>query len=177
MEKRIVRIFLAAVFLTLSILVIASAQEQAVVSAPIPMQDDSQQTADKLAAEPVAQWVWGEVTSIDPASKQITLKYVDYEADQEKNITVTANDKTTFENAKSMDDIKQGNTVSVDYIPGDNTINIAKNVSLEKPESENSEAAVSKDTVSSGDVTPADVNPEPDMNSDQKKDQPDQKAE
>ena len=92
--------------------------------------------ATSAALEPSAspsdtQWVWGEVVSVDAAAKKLTLKYLDYEADQEKTIVLDANDNTVFENAKSLDELKEKDTLSVDYLIVDSK-NIAKNVSLEK---------------------------------------------
>ena len=92
--------------------------------------------ATSAALEPSAspsdtQWVWGEVVSVDAAAKKLTLKYLDYEADQEKTIVLDVNDNTVFENAKSLDELKEKDTLSVDYLIVDSK-NIAKNVSLEK---------------------------------------------
>jgi len=77
------------------------------------------------------QWVWGEVVSVDAAAKKLTLKYLDYEADQEKTILLDVNENTVFENAKSLNELKEKDTLSVDYLIVDSK-NIAKNVSLEK---------------------------------------------
>jgi len=94
----------------------------------------SQDTA-QLPSEPETQWIWGEVASVDPVSKSISIKYLDYETDQEKEMVVSADEKTTYENIKTIDGIKPKDTLSVDYIAGVDGKNIAKNVSLEKPES------------------------------------------
>lgn len=79
-------------------------------------------------------WLWGEVVSIDIEKTQLLIKYLDYEADQEKEITITIDPKTTYENIKSFTEIKPKDTVSIDYVvePGDR--NIARNISVEKPE-------------------------------------------
>lgn len=84
--------------------------------------------------EPEMQWIWGEVVSIDAPNNTITVKYLDYESDTEKDIVITADDKTTYENAKSLSDIKQKDTVSVDYLGSPAGKNLAKNISVEKPE-------------------------------------------
>jgi len=84
-------------------------------------------------SESEIQWVWGEVVSMDPAMKALTLKYLDYETDQEKDIVILADEKTTFENVKNLDGIKLQDTLSVDYTVSEGK-NTAKNVSLEKPE-------------------------------------------
>jgi len=84
--------------------------------------------------EPEVQWVWGEVFSLDAQNKTFVVKYLDYEADQEKEITINVDDKTTYENIKSIDEIKPKDALSIDYIVTPEGKNIAKNISLEKPE-------------------------------------------
>ena len=85
--------------------------------------------------EPETQWVWGEVVTVDLQNKTVFVKYLDYESDQEKEMGITADDKTTFENVKSVDELKPKDTVSIDYVSqGGN--NIAKNISVEKPETQ-----------------------------------------
>ena len=79
------------------------------------------------------QWVWGEVAGVDVAGKTITLKYLDYETDQEKEIVLTADDSTTFDNVKSLGEIQVKDNLSVDYASKDGK-NTAKSVSLEKTE-------------------------------------------
>jgi len=84
------------------------------------------------------QWVWGEVTAVDVPTKSITLKYLDYETDQEKDMSLVVDASTAYDNIKSLDEIKPKDNLSVDYIVQDGK-NIAKNISLEKLE--NTEAA------------------------------------
>lgn len=80
------------------------------------------------------QWVWGEVTAVDALAKTITLKYLDYETDQEKEIVLTVDDSTAYDNVKSLEEIQLKDNLSVDYISKDGK-NIAKSISLEKSES------------------------------------------
>ena len=89
---------------------------------------------DPVGTEPEMQWLWGEVVSVDAAKNEIRVKYLDYEADVEKEIALSADDKTTFENVKSLAEIKPQDTVSVDYIVGVQGRNLAKNFSVEKAE-------------------------------------------
>lgn len=84
--------------------------------------------------EPEMQWVWGEVVSVDTASNTITVKYLDYETDAEKQITIIVDVKTTLENIKSLTEIQPKDTVSVDYMAGPEGKSLAKNISVEKPE-------------------------------------------
>lgn len=93
-------------------------------------------TATNTEAEPETQWLWGEVSSVDVQKKEILLKYLDYETDQEKEITIAVDEKTTFENAKSLEDIEPQDDLSIDYTVTSDGKNIAKNISLEKPETE-----------------------------------------
>jgi hypothetical protein len=95
----------------------------------------SQQTNATLspgADEAEVQWLWGEVASVDAPNKALVVKYLDYDTDIEKQITIAADEKTEFENAKSLDEIKPQDTVSIDYIFGPDNINIAKVISVEK---------------------------------------------
>ena len=82
------------------------------------------------------QWVWGEVVSLDTENKTILVKYLDYETDQEKEISKGVSDKTTYENIKSLDEIKPQDSVSIDYSVSPENMNIATNISLEKAESQ-----------------------------------------
>ena len=84
--------------------------------------------------EPNTQWVWGGVVNLDAQNKTLSLKYLDYETDQEKEITIMVDSLTSYENFKSLDEIQPKDTLSIDYILSDGK-NIAKSISLEKPES------------------------------------------
>lgn len=95
---------------------------------------ESETQAIPAAPESEVQWLWGEVVSVDTLTKQMIVKYLDYETDTEKEISININDKTNFENAKSLDEIKAQDTVSVDYITNPEGKNIAKNISVEKNE-------------------------------------------
>lgn len=86
----------------------------------------------KGAQEP--QWVWAEVLSLDPVKRQMTVKYLDYETDTEKEIVINADDAATYENINSFDEIKPQDTLSIDYITTAQGKNIARNINLEKPE-------------------------------------------
>ncbi len=80
------------------------------------------------------QWLWGEVVNLDPLLKTVTLKYLDYETDQEKEIVLVVNEKTTYENIKSFAEIKIKDTLSVDYLLEAGDKNIVKNISFEGSE-------------------------------------------
>ncbi len=92
----------------------------------------NQATETQNTAEP--QWVWAEVTSVDAAGRQLNIKYLDYETDTEKEISLSTDDSTTYENVKSLDELKPQETVSIDYIITADGKNLAKNINVEKSE-------------------------------------------
>jgi hypothetical protein len=94
------------------------------------------QTTPETQVEPQTQWLWGEVVSVDTTNKTLSVKYLDYEIDQEKDIAITTNDQTSYENVNSLSEIKIKDALSIDYIVSADGKNIAKLISVEKPESE-----------------------------------------
>jgi hypothetical protein len=90
--------------------------------------------AEEVPSEPETLWIWGEVVSVDAAAKKVLVKYLDYETDTEKEINIVVDDKTTYENVKSVDEIKPQDTLSIDYMISPDGSNIARNISVEKPE-------------------------------------------
>jgi len=89
---------------------------------------------DVLGKEGDLQWVWGEIVNLDSQAKTVTLKYLDYETDQEEELVLIVDEKTIFENIKDFNELKLSDTLSVDYIIGADSRNVVKNISLEKPE-------------------------------------------
>lgn len=136
--KKIIAVFVFAALITVTT-VIAFAEETApgagnpVVSVADPVVSVSTPQAPSQT-ENDTQWTWGEVVNLDNASKTVTLKYLDYETDQEKDIVLVVDEKTTFENIKSFDEIKVKDTLSIDYIIGSDGKNMAKNIGLESPD-------------------------------------------
>lgn len=94
----------------------------------------SNPAAQEVSAESESQWIWGDVVSIDPVARKLVVKYLDYETDTEKEINIELDDKTTYENVKSVDEIKPMDTLSVDYTASPAGKNLAKNISVERPE-------------------------------------------
>lgn len=94
----------------------------------------SQEQEIPSQSEADIQWVWGEVASLDLTTKQMVVKYLDYETDGEKEMSIIVDDKTIYENVKSIEEIKSLDIVSVDYIIDPKGANIARNISVEKPE-------------------------------------------
>jgi hypothetical protein len=102
--------------------------------AVVSMAQESPVPADVSVADSEPQWLWGEVESVNAQARTIQVKYLDYDTDIEKELVLTADDKTKFENAKGVEDIKPQDTISVDYLTGPDGINLAIAVSLEKLE-------------------------------------------
>jgi hypothetical protein len=92
--------------------------------------------SQETQVEPQTQWLWGEAVSVDAANKTLVVKYLDYETDQEKDVAITTDDQTSYENVSSLSEIKIKDALSIDYIIGADGKNIAKLISVEKPESE-----------------------------------------
>ncbi|MDD5409682.1 MAG: hypothetical protein PHC71_06295 [Candidatus Omnitrophica bacterium] len=138
--KKITAVFVFTALITGTTL-IAFAAEEVKVSTEIPAAGSTEPEASAPAAQVPAQnendtqWTWGEVVNLDSAGKTITLKYLDYETDQEKDIVLGFDEKTSFENIKSFDEIKIKDTLSIDYIVGPDGKNMAKNISLESQDS------------------------------------------
>jgi hypothetical protein len=90
--------------------------------------------AEEMTPQTEMQWVWAEVVSVDPVTGQMTLKYLDYETDTEKEMVMTVNNQTAYENVKALVEIKPTDTVSIDYISTADGKNLARNVNVEKAE-------------------------------------------
>ena len=118
----------------------AAAQEQP-QQQPVVQETVTQQPAPQEIVPPQApvvaqemQWLWGEVVNLDLQNNLILVKYLDYETDQEKEATVSVDEKTTYENIGSIGELNQNDAVSIDYIVTADGKNIARAVSLEKPD-------------------------------------------
>lgn len=139
----------------------ARGQDQA-APAPVPAAAPAK-AAEVNPAE--IQWVWGEVVAVDPAEKSISLKYLDYDTDEEKTMKIMVADGTTFEDAKGIEGVKVSDTVSVEYGEQDGK-NLAKVITVEKVDDvENGDQALTAppEKVGSGPVSEVEgpVNPEP----------------
>lgn len=78
------------------------------------------------------QWLWGEVVSVE--GNQLTVKTLDIETDTEKELIISVDEKTTYENAASLSQISPKDNVSIDYITSPDGKNIARTISLAKAE-------------------------------------------
>ncbi|MDP2927182.1 MAG: hypothetical protein Q8N80_00010 [Candidatus Omnitrophota bacterium] len=111
---------------------IVFAEEAAVAPADSTVITSNQQITSQKEGD--MQWAWGEVTNLDKQANAITLKYLDYESDQEKELVLVVDEKTSYENIKDFNELKLKDTLSIDYTIGVDNKNIAKNISFENPD-------------------------------------------
>ncbi len=88
----------------------------------------------EISSETDLLWIWGEVSLVDIAAKQVAVRYLDYETDLEKEMVVAVDAKTVFENVSSLEDIKPLDTASIDYVISPDGKTLAKTISIEKPQ-------------------------------------------
>jgi len=155
MKQKIVLAGGITVFLVLISFYAAFSQEAATEATPT---QEPAVTQPQTPMEPETQWVWGEVSRVDPEKNEVVVKYLDYETDQEKEITLGVDEKTTYENIKSLAEIKPKDTLSIDYVVTSDGKNMAKNISVEKAEATTAvpeEKATTTPTETSPEATPA----------------------
>ena len=87
--------------------------------------------AKKIRLEGQLRGAWAEVISVDVPSKQIRVSYTDYDTESEKELMIWVDDSTVFENVSSLDGLKAGDTVNIDYVINPKGENIAKNITLQ----------------------------------------------
>jgi len=137
MSLRIRYILLSVFVLALSVSA-ASAQDAAspaVETVAAPTQDVVvPSAADELS-------IYGEVQAADAAAGTVTVQYYDYDADEEKTISISCDLATKFENAASVADMKKGDWTDVTYILKDGKA-VAKSVVVEKEEIEATQPAI-----------------------------------
>ena len=124
MKPRIISMLLALVFASFICTTVCLAEEKDIVRGGAYPQEKK--------GESQMQWAWGEVVSVDPASGTLVLRYLDYEAGQDKELNVSVDEKTNYENVSKFEEIKPDQTVSIDYYVSPEGKNIASNISLEK---------------------------------------------
>src|SRR3989338_3267183 len=91
------------------------------------------QAVELPAPEEEVSWLWGEVKAVDPAASSLTVMYMDYQTDEEKEMVLTIDARTQFEVTNGLSGIKVGDTASIDYaVEGGR--NVARNISIEKIE-------------------------------------------
>ncbi|MCX5708335.1 MAG: hypothetical protein NTY14_05110 [Candidatus Omnitrophica bacterium] len=141
--KRNLLILIFFVFLAVSFSVLSFAQENQTSQKPAAAQENTavapaapSAPANPADVKPVpTEWLYGEINSVDIPAKALTMTYLDYDTDIEKQATVSIDAKTIFENVKSLEEIKPQDMVSIDYVVGADSKNLAVSISVEKPES------------------------------------------
>lgn len=88
---------------------------------------------ESMPAADEISWVWGEVKEIDSQAAKLTVIYMDYQTDEEKELLLITDAETKFEGVKDISGIKIGDTASIDYALN-NGQNIARNISIENIE-------------------------------------------
>ncbi|MDI6759070.1 MAG: hypothetical protein QMD94_05315 [Candidatus Omnitrophota bacterium] len=104
------------------------------------------ETTQGTTANADTQWAWGEVVSVDSVNKTIIVKTFDYETEQEQELSVIIDNKTAFENVKSLNEIKALDVISIDYTIDMNGKMAAKTITIEAPMSEEEKEAVGEGT-------------------------------
>lgn len=93
----------------------------------------SQEVPQAAGSETEMQWLWGEIVSVDTQKNELTVKCLDYETEEEKEISIILNEQTLYENVSALSEIASQDVASIDYIVGSDGKNIAKVISVEKP--------------------------------------------
>ena len=105
-----------------------AAQEQ--VAPAVPEAAPAGQAADET------EFSYGTVKSI--AADQIVVSEYDYDTDKDVDVTYSVPAGTTFENVASLQEIKAGDAVDIDYTLKDGK-KVASSVTVEKPIAEGEE--------------------------------------
>ena len=100
------------------------------------------QTESVKAANPEEISIYGEIKSVNIATNSITVKYYDYDSDNEKSVEITADNTTKIEGVSTMNDIKQESWSDINYTVV-NGKNIAKSIIVEKEDDAATEAPAS----------------------------------
>ncbi|MDD5115590.1 MAG: hypothetical protein PHW98_00795 [Candidatus Omnitrophica bacterium] len=138
--RKMALVFVPAVFITVTTLIAFAAEEVTIGvenAVTVPAGSDASIASPEVPSpeENDIQWVWGEVSGVDEAAGTITLKYLDYETDQEKEMPLSVDEETSFENIGGLSEIKFKDTLSIDYMVTADGKNVARNIGVESPDS------------------------------------------
>ncbi len=103
--------------------IIACAQEGNIVLGP---------EEPKVQDGPEVQWLWGEVLNVDPTYSQIRVRFLDFLNDTERELLLTVDNDTTYENISVLEEIKRKDNLSIDYIVTSSGLYLAKYIGLEQ---------------------------------------------
>lgn len=101
-----------------------------------PAQPEVSNVAAEAPVPGQVQWVWGEIITIDTQNKAVTIKYPDYDTNQEKEMDIAVDAQTTYSNVNSFEELKPKDAVSVDYTVDAGGKATAKNISVEVMDSQ-----------------------------------------
>jgi len=105
--------------------IIAFAQESQIITGP-------DVSIDKDSDEAGVQWLWGEVLNVDSVYKQVRVRFLDFLNDTERELLLTVDADTTYENISSLEEIKPKDNLSIDYIVTADGLYLAKYIGLEE---------------------------------------------
>ncbi len=105
------------------------------LSLPLAFAQNQVQSSDFQQSAPSDEvlWVWGEVKAIDQGQSAVTISYIDYQTEEDRELIISVPQETKFENISGISGLKVGDTVSVDYVAKDGK-NTTKHISVEKIE-------------------------------------------
>jgi len=95
----------------------------------------SLRAADEAVEAPMAidaQEAYGEVVSVDVNAGTLIITEYDYEKDEDINNTYAIDKAATYENVKSLAEVKAGDWVALTLKPGAGSMNIAISVYVER---------------------------------------------
>ncbi|MBU2540407.1 MAG: hypothetical protein KJ593_00745 [Candidatus Omnitrophica bacterium] len=78
------------------------------------------------------KWVWGEVIGVDSLKEELSIRYLDYDSDAEKDRVFIFDKDSKFENITSLENIEAGDSAGIDYYIDETGKNIIKSISIEK---------------------------------------------
>ena len=138
-------VFVLGIIISLVIVSVSFAQGSATpdagqVAAPVEVAATATPAVSGLESE--MQWLWGKAVTVDIEKNEIMVRYQDYDTDEEKEMFITVDDKTGFENVRSLAQVQPQDTLSIDYKVTTDGKNTAKNISVEKAQDAGIEGAV-----------------------------------
>ena len=79
-------------------------------------------------------YVYGDVSSVNPAKREIAVKEEDYDTGEEEVIVFIVEDSTKIENTESLQKIKKGDFVFIEYITKADGQKVAQSISVDEEE-------------------------------------------
>lgn len=92
----------------------------------------SRQEGEQTTNDTDVLWVWAKIISVDSINKTLSVKYSDFETGIEKEMIVSVDKDTFYENIKSIEELKPQDNVTIDYFVDQTKKNIAKYIGFKK---------------------------------------------